>query len=460
MTAQLSPIQAGKRIDILDIIRGFALIGISLMNIEWFSRPMAELMQLDLAATGADHSAGWLVKTFVEGKFIKLFSLLFGMGFALMLLKAKDANRPFTAWFTRRMLVLFVLGLAHWVFLWGGDILHGYAFAGLLLLGLVIALQTPFLQRFNHPVTFLRIGLAMILVPFALSIYQGTVNGVTQDFTQMSAEWAQEESVNASVERLRAKALNSSTEQGQNYFISLKAQHRFEDEKDAQAYVAQEREIFTNGSYWQATEFRLAEMLSYLTSPSLYTGLAYHGVFSLSLLLVGYWFIAAGVMREPKKHLPLFKQMAILGTSCGLVLNIVGVNLSLHPAIQNVDAVYFMAYTISSLGEYMLSAGYLGLLVLAVQTDYGRTCLSWFAPMGRMALTNYIMHSVILVGVFHGYAGQMYGLISRSPQMLIVAAIILFQVIVSALWLKAFRFGPLEWLWRSLTYLKVQPMKR
>jgi uncharacterized protein len=79
--------------------------------------------------------------------------------------------------------------------------------------------------------------------------------------------------------------------------------------------------------------------------------------------------------------------------------------------------------------------------------------------MGRMALTNYIMHSVILAVIFHGYAGQMYGLISKSPQMLIVAAIILFQVIASTLWLKAFRFGPLEWLWRSLTYLKVQPMK-
>jgi uncharacterized protein len=80
------------------------------------------------------------------------------------------------------MLVLFTLGLAHWVFLWGGDILHGYAFAGLLLLALVVALETPLLQRFNHPVTFLRMGLVMIFAPFALSIYQGTVDGVSQDY--------------------------------------------------------------------------------------------------------------------------------------------------------------------------------------------------------------------------------------------------------------------------------------
>ncbi|NQZ06704.1 MAG: DUF418 domain-containing protein [Algicola sp.] len=460
MTQLLSPTQANKRIDILDIVRGFALIGILLMNIEWFSRPMAELMQLDLAATGADYSAGWLVKTFVEGKFIKLFSLLFGMGFALMLLKAKAVGRPFGAWFTRRMLVLLLFGFAHWVFLWGGDILHGYAFAGLLLLALVMALGTKLLQRFNHPVTILRIGLVMICMPFALSIFQETKLGVTRDYMQTSSEWAQEEVISSAVEMLRNPVEGDERQLTSLYFAMSVAQQRLDDEKEAQAFVDLDREIFTQGSYWKATEFRLIEMLSYLTSPTLYTGIAYHAAFTLPLLLVGYWFIASGVLREPKKHRLLFKQMAFLGTSFGLILNIVGVNLSVHPAIQNADAIHEMAYTLSSLGQYALTAGYLGLMVLAIQTDYGRRRLSWLVPMGQMALTNYIMHSLILAVIFHGYAGQMYGLISRAPQMLIVVAIILFQAIASTLWLKKFRFGPLEWLWRSLTYLKVQPMQR
>lgn len=185
MTNQLAPTKHGNRIDILDIIRGFALIGILLMNIEWFSRPLAQMMQLDLTATGGDHSANWLVKVFVQGKFIKLFSLLFGMGFGLMLYKAKQAERPFVGWFTRRMLILFMFGFAHWVLLWGGDILHGYAVAGLALLAWILLLETNMLQQFNRPVTTLRVGLAVMSIPFALSIIMGLNNGRTRDYQEI-----------------------------------------------------------------------------------------------------------------------------------------------------------------------------------------------------------------------------------------------------------------------------------
>jgi uncharacterized protein len=80
-------------------------------------------------------------------------------------------------------------------------------------------------------------------------------------------------------------------------------------------------------------------------------------------------------------------------------------------------------------------------------------------PMGRMALTNYIMHSIILSSVFYGYAGGLYGEISRAPQMLIAVAILLIQIPLSSWWLKHFQFGPLEWLWRSLTYKTRQPFR-
>ena len=85
--------------------------------------------------------------------------------------------------------------------------------------------------------------------------------------------------------------------------------------------------------------------------------------------------------------------------------------------------------------------------------------MNWMAPVGRMALTNYIMHSVILTTLFYGYAAGLYGQISRAPQMLIVVAIVLFQVAFSSWWLGRYRFGPLEWLWRSLTYKEMQPMR-
>src|SRR3546814_5275768 len=104
------------------------------------------------------------------------------------------------------------------------------------------------------------------------------------------------------------------------------------------------------------------------------------------------------------------------------------------------------------IGWPLMAAGCLGLIVTMVLSTAWRRPLMWLAPMGRMALTNYLMQSLILSLVFHGYALGQYGNIPRAQQMLLSAAILAFQCVFSALWLKAFRFGPMEWLWRCFTY--------
>ena len=123
----LAPVTERSRIDVMDILRGFALIGIAFMNIDWFNRSTTELRSFDESLVGLDHAVGWLIRAFIEGKFYKLFALLFGMGFAVMLIRAREVGKPFVAWFTRRMLVLMCIGLAHNTLLWDGDILHDYA---------------------------------------------------------------------------------------------------------------------------------------------------------------------------------------------------------------------------------------------------------------------------------------------------------------------------------------------
>ncbi|MFQ3199279.1 MAG: hypothetical protein ACI81A_003013, partial [Paraglaciecola sp.] len=97
----LIPVAPDQRINALDILRGFALIGILLMNIEWFGRPISSLGAIDVDLSGLDHAVGWLIRCFVEGKFYKLFALLFGMGFAVMLTQAMGKDRPFGAWLSR-----------------------------------------------------------------------------------------------------------------------------------------------------------------------------------------------------------------------------------------------------------------------------------------------------------------------------------------------------------------------
>ena len=133
--ARFTPIATSERITTLDVIRGVALFGIFLMNVEFFNRPISELdVGLPPGVTGLDYWAGWFVHVFIRSKFWTMFSLLFGMGFAVMLARAQAAGRPFLAPYVRRTLGLALFGFLHCVFIWNGDILFDYAMAAAFLL--------------------------------------------------------------------------------------------------------------------------------------------------------------------------------------------------------------------------------------------------------------------------------------------------------------------------------------
>ncbi len=151
--------------------------------------------------------------------------------------------------------------------------------------------------------------------------------------------------------------------------------------------------------------------------------------------------------------------MAWLGMSFGLFFTVGGLMVIQSPPADISGPLRATGETLFFVGQYALAAGYLGVIVTRLGSPRWAKGLGRLAPMGRMALTNYIMHSVILTSVFYGYAGGMFGQLSRAPQMLIVAIIIIFQMYFSAWWLERYRFGPLEWVWRSLTYKSVQPMR-
>ncbi|MFT6194094.1 MAG: hypothetical protein ACJASU_000993 [Cognaticolwellia sp.] len=198
----LAPIAISERIDAMDILRGLALVGILLMNIEWFNRALISLGSQDTHLTGLDHAIGWLIRCFVEGKFYKLFALLFGMGFAVMLIRAKVANRPFSVWFSRRMLVLIVIGLLHMVFLWGGDILHDYGFAGLLLLGWVTLLKKPEFMPYDNPKSFFKLAVVWLCVPILLAVLAGIGFGLSYDTQELTLQWQQQIKVAKRVEAI------------------------------------------------------------------------------------------------------------------------------------------------------------------------------------------------------------------------------------------------------------------
>ena len=496
-----APIAATKRIDAMDILRGFALIGILLMNIEFFSRALFHSLTFDLSLTGLDHAAGWLVRCFVEGKFYKLFALLFGMGFAVMLIRAREDNRPFAAWFIRRMMVLLSFGLFHMIFIWGGDILLNYAFTGLVFLGLIYVLRIERLKKYDNPGFFLKLGLIWLVVPFIAISIGGIGYGVGFDHEKLVQRWqeeqkitsmvaSQEESFNEQVAKNENsesllvddsidKGLiennvsldtneNKTTEKSEDVTDEAVENEELTEEEERQQTVTEilkgkqsmdtrvnkDLAAYTQDSYWKATVYRV-EFAKNLVS--------FSPIFTFTLLLpifcLGYWLISSGIMRNHREKKHIFKPMAWIGMSLGLILTVGGLIIIQHPAVAEIKIVRWAGNTLYSVGQFVMAAGYLGLIVCLIGTNRGNACLSCLAPLGRMALTNYIMQSVILTSVFYGYAGGLYGQISRAPQMLMVLVIIVFQILFSRWWLNRYQFGPLEWVWRSLTYKRFQPMK-
>ena len=500
----LTPISPNKRIDSMDILRGLALVGILMMNIEWFGRSMLTIGSFDPDLTGLDHAAGWFVRCFVEGKFYKIFALLFGMGFAVMLLRAKEAGRPFGAWFVRRMVVLYIFGLLHMFFLWGGDILHDYALAGLMLLGWIYLLKGEKYKKYDNPRSFLKIGLIWLAIPSLISVVVGFGFGLTSDRESLNEAWQENQQVmllvNEKMASQKSTAKQDKTPESINNeeplietgtlietdrtvngneesdsdkdiidgegieeeAVEKTAEEKISEQVDSMvlektaALNDQNEEItaFTQESYWEATKFRISfSVLMLLLSPI--SALSMY----LPIFLIGYWFIASGVLKNHKEHGALFKPMAWIGLGLGFPFTIGGLLVLQHPASENIMMLLATGNVLFLIGQYVTAAGYLGLVICLLGSDKWAKRLNYFSPLGRMALTNYIMHSVILTSIFYGYAGGMFAQVSRAPQMLIVIVIIVLQLLFSHWWLKRYQFGPLEWLWRSLTYKQIQPMQ-
>jgi uncharacterized protein len=157
--------------------------------------------------------------------------------------------------------------------------------------------------------------------------------------------------------------------------------------------------------------------------------------------------------------MPLFRSLAWVGLSVGLAINVATVVIQSHPASDDAMMVQGAAGMLFFFGQPVLTAGYLGLIVCLMQSRRWRQLLGWLSPLGRMALTNYLTHSLVLSLLFYGYGFGQFGQINRGAQMLIVVAIIAAQWLFSSLWLRSFRYGPMEWLWRSVTYWRWQPLR-
>ncbi|MCY7354800.1 MAG: DUF418 domain-containing protein [Lysobacter sp.] len=409
---RLAPVGASERIETMDVLRGFALFGILLMNIEAFVGPLMEaLTGVNPRFSGADRWVDAAIYILVQGKFITLFSLLFGMGFAVMLERAQ-ARGGSGAWlYARRLLALLGIGLVHAILVWSGDILLTYALLGFLLL--LFFRRTP-LSRLP------KWGVALYLLPLLLTWLWAGFATLAQQDPQAAAE----------IQKVMV-------EQGQQMSALIEAQ----------------RLAYGSGTYVQAVTQRVADtgtMLSFVI---------FFGPAVLGMFLFGAWFVRSGVMRNAGAHLPLFRRLLMLGLGLGLPLMLWSAWTHPTMSFSEISIGSAAAQSAAQVANVLMCFGYFAGVLLLMQQPTWAQRLRWLAPAGRMALTNYLLQSVICTLVFYGYGLGYFEQLPRAWQPLFVLAVFAAQVVFSRWWLSKFRYGPAEWLWRWLTYLQRPSMR-
>lgn len=403
-----------QRIALLDVLRGLAIFGILIVNIQGFSFPPYVLYgHLNWWSGTLNHLVQILIFFFVVGKFYTLFSFLFGLGLAVQLARAEDTGIKFVPIYRRRLIVLFIIGAIHALLIWWGDILHIYA-----LLGFVLLLFRNSLPKviFMGAIISLALPLQLILLEAII----GTLGNTTPDAVQ---------------------AMNKEAAQ---MAIAYKGY--------AQNAVA----VYPSGSYlaivkqnWQDLKLNYQHIV--LVIPHVF-----------AMFLIGLYAGRRDLLNKISNNLSIIRRALWLAAGFGIVCNLFFV-LAQEYANPYISSALGVAGGIGYiLGSIMFCFVYVAIVILLMQSERQskrwRKILSLFIPVGRMALTNYLAQSLISVMIFYGYGAGFYNRIGPALSFVLVVGIFGLQVCISHWWMYRFQFGPVEWVWRTITYWQWQPM--
>lgn len=402
-----SPTPSGERNPLIDILRGFALFGILLVNF-----PGSEA-----ARSGAvDDAVRRLLSILVSGKFYTTFSFLFGLGFALQLIRAKSRGRRVVPVYVRRMLVLFLIGLGHAILVWQGDVLLIYAFMGFFLI--------PF-----------RNCSAKVLLPAAALALAGEYFLSTSDnpfFVRDLAPRISNPELEQQSELEKAVAFNEIADAGRRLRAATKS-----------------------GTYLEAViarfeVWRLANRYAF----------RYIWASSFAMFLIGMLAGRYGLIRYPAARSVLIRRAMLISLPIWLLL---GILTTYGP--QVLGSFYFkihwklltLAWILHApAGSLFYISAILSVLALRPQWVLKLVPLG---SVGRMALTNYLFQSIIGTLLYYGYGLGLQMRLGMLSGFLLAAAVFALQIAFSGWWLRHFQFGPFEWIWRSLTYGRFQPMR-
>lgn len=380
-----------ERIELLDAIRGFALLGILLMNLEAFNGPITgALTGIDSNLKGLNWWADGFVYIFVQGKFWTLFSLLYGMGFAVMFERAKQSGGNFVAIYRRRIFGLFVIGLIHLWLIWEGDILFSYALAGFVLLSM-----------FKTGKTY---GLPALLAIYCAPLVLLALVGFSADSI--------------------ANPLELNTQ------------------------LREETEILGMGSYSEVLLWRIEGF-----SQDLFSNLFLLPM-TIALFALGVRFYRSGYANplvHPEKH-SLWIAAMFWFSGLSLMLLSVWIAPEINPI--HINWLFAKVNILNMLAGPLMCLGYFFGLRYFWSFSWARNKLQIFTPLGKMALTNYLIQSIVCTFIFYGYGLGYYQQLPRAWHIPFALVFVALQVIFSSWWLKRYSLGPIEYIWRWLTYGK------
>lgn len=409
---RIAPVRPDQRIQVIDILRGFAVFGILLVNMEFFNNSVySSVIGLDKPHNAIDQLGRWFIALLGEGKFYSIFAFLFGLGTAIQLQRAQEGATRFVPFFLKRMLVLLLIGLVHAYLFWIGDILILYS-----LLGMALVL----LFRNCRPKTLLIWTLILLFIPILISgafLWLVELAKMTPDGEKMMTEFLAEQ------ERVLERAAE-------------KADH-----------------VYATGTFAEITRQRIEDM-NFVYTVSAFTGFNVFAMFLLGLA-VGKKRIVDNIQND----LPLIRRVLIWGLIVGVVGNLLYVvaGESAHYLTPSVELLASMIG--QTFGAPALALFYMSGLTLLAQKPSWQPRLNPLTSVGRMAITNYLLQTVICTSLFYGYGLGLYGKVGVAAGILLTVLIYSIQIPMSVWWLKRFRFGPVEWVWRTLTYGQRQPMR-
>ena len=418
-----APVSASARIESLDILRGFALLGVLLLNILAFG--MASMgyfhPHVGLGENSELNYAIWgIVNLFFEGSMRGLFSMLFGAGIVMFTTGfGSHSGTGKSAWLHyKRTFYLLLFGLFDaYVLLWTGDILILYAIAGAILYPL----------RNTKPKTLILLSAVILLCSSILFATAGALMNEGRD---------------------AAAVIEANPEGNHSESLHEQAELWYESERDFTYNETQMQEELDirRGSYSQVAKYSAKTVNEHLTF--------FTPVFmmwdAIGMMLLGMATYRLGFLSAERSKTS-YLRLAVIGFSIGLLIN----GFELYQAIQsNYDVLIISGYFQGTyhIGRVSMALGWLGLVMLVCKSELWPSLRARLAAVGRTALSNYLLHSLLCLILFTGAGFGLIGTFERWELYGIVMLIWLFQLFASPWWLNRYAFGPAEWLWRTMTY--------